>query len=101
MQLTLVLAKRQLESCQRQELSKAGAYFVSIDRKTSVYRLEACKTVFFQEPYQAVHSNAFPYLTDLPVSSSSYPLYGSRTVLHNSVWYSASPLYVGVRLAGK
>ena len=49
--LTHVLVKRQLESWQRQlektVVVKAGAYIVhvSIDRKTTVYRLEACEIV--------------------------------------------------------
>ena len=49
--LTHVLVKRQLESWQRQlektAVVKAGAYIVhvSIDRKTTVYRLEACEIV--------------------------------------------------------
>ena len=42
--LTRVLVKRQLESRQRQlektAVVKAGAYIVSIDRKTTIYRLE-------------------------------------------------------------
>ena len=39
--------KRHLESQQRQlektAVVKAGAYIVSIDRKTTIYRLEACE----------------------------------------------------------
>ena len=49
---TRVLVKRQLESWQRQfektAVVKAGAYIVSIDRKTTVYRLEACEIAFFE-----------------------------------------------------
>ena len=50
--LTRVLVKRQLDSQQRQSektaVVKAGAYIVCIDRKTTVYRLEACKIPFFE-----------------------------------------------------
>ena len=49
---TRVLVKRQIESCQRQlektAVVKAGAYSVSIDRKTTVYRLEVVKTRFLE-----------------------------------------------------
>ena len=48
----------------------AGAYIVSMDRKTTVYGLEAGKITFFEKRVQAVHSNVFPYFTALPVSSS-------------------------------
>ena len=73
---TRVLVKKQLESRQRQlgktAVVKAGAYIVSMDRKTTVYGLEAGKIAFFEKRVQAVHSNAFPYFTGLPVSSSLY-----------------------------
>ena len=66
--------KRQLESRQRQlektAVVKAGAYIVSIDKKETVYKLEACEIAFFANHALAVHSNMFPYFTDLPVSSS-------------------------------
>ena len=72
--LTCVLVKRQLERHQRQlektAVVKAGTYIVSIDRKTTVYRVEAGEIVFFGNTYHDFHSNAFPYFTDLPVSSS-------------------------------
>ena len=49
--LTRNLVKRQLESRQRQlgktAVVKAGTYIVSIDRKTTVYRLEAGEIVPF------------------------------------------------------
>ena len=66
---------RQLERRQRQlgktAVVKVGAYIVSIDRKTTVYRMEVCEIVFFlKNVYQADYSNLFPYFTDLPVSSS-------------------------------
>ena len=90
---TRVLAKKQLESRQRQlgktAVVKAGAYIVSMDRNTTVYGLEAGKIAFFEKRVQAVHSNAFPYFTGLPVSSSCY---SSRAGLYNSASYSASPL---------
>lgn len=42
---------------------KAGAYIVSVNRKTTVYRLKVCEIVFFflflRNAYQAVHSNTF------------------------------------------
>ena len=87
---TRVFVKKQLESRQRQlgktAVVKAGAYIVSMDRKTTVYGLEAGKiTRFFEKRVQAVHSNAFPYFTGLPVSSSLYRRYSSRASLHNSV----------------
>ena len=44
---------------------------VSIDRKTTIYRL---KLRFFEKEYQAIHSNAFLHFTDLPVSSTLYHL---------------------------
>ena len=47
---------------------KSGAYIVSMDRKTTVYRLEASKIAFFEKRVQAVPSNAFPYFIGLPVS---------------------------------
>ena len=93
---TRVLVKKQLESRQRQlgktAVVKAGAYIVSMDRKTTVYGLEAGKIAFFEKRVQAVHSNAFPYFTGLPVSSSLYRCYSSRAGLYNSASYSASPL---------
>ena len=71
---TRVLVKRQLESRQRQlektAVVKAGAYIASIDKKTTVYKLEACEIAFFETRALAVHSNTLPYFTDLPVSSS-------------------------------
>ena len=42
---------------------------MSMDRKTTVYGLEAGKIAFFEKCVQAVHSNAFPYFADLPMSS--------------------------------
>ena len=86
---TRVLVRKQLGSRQRQlgktVVIKAGAYIVSMDRKTTIYGLEAGKIAFFEKGVQAVHSNAFPYFTGLPVSSSLYRLYSSRAGLHNSV----------------
>ena len=70
--LTHVLIKRQLESQLGQmgkEVVKVGDYIVSVDRKTTKYRLEAYEIAFFENPCQAVHSNVFPYFPDLPVSS--------------------------------
>ena len=86
---TRVLVKKQLGSRQRQlgkpVVVKVGAYIVSMDRKTTVYGLEAGKIAFFEKRIQAVHSNAFPYFTDLPVGSSLYHRYSSRAWLQNSV----------------
>ena len=86
---TRVLVKKQLRSRQRQlgktAVMKAGAYIVSMDRKTTVYGLEAGKITFFEKRVQAVHSNVFLYFLGLPVSSSLYRLYSSRAGLHNSV----------------
>ena len=47
---------------------KAGPYIVFIDKKTTVYKLEACEIAFFeiQMCALAVHNNTFPYFTDLP-----------------------------------
>ena len=48
---TRVLVKKQFVSRQRQlgktAVVKAGAYIVSMDRKTTVYELEAGKIAFF------------------------------------------------------
>ena len=48
---TCVLVKKQLESRQRQlgktAVVKAGAYIVSMNRKTTVYGLEAGKILIF------------------------------------------------------
>ena len=81
------LVKKQLESWQRQLKKTAvvnvGVYIVSMDRKTAVYGLEAGKITFFGKRVQAVHSNAFPYFTGLPVSSSLHRLCSSRAGLHN------------------
>ena len=86
---TRVLVKKQLESRQRQlgktAVVNMGAFIVSMDRKTTVYGLEAGKIMFFEKRVQAVHGNVFPYFTGLPVSSSLYRLYSSRARLHNSV----------------
>ena len=69
---TRVLVKRQLESRQGQlektAVVKAWAYIVSIDKKTTVYKLEVCEIAFLKTRALAVHSNGFPYFTDLPVS---------------------------------
>ena len=85
---TRVLVKKQLGSQQRQlgktAVVKAGAYVVSMDRKTSVYGLEDGKIVIFKKRVQAGSSNAFPYFTGMPVSSSLYRRYSSRARLHNS-----------------
>ena len=92
-----VVVKKQLESQQRQ-LGKAlavktGAYIMSVNRKTTVYGLETCESRFLKNAHvPAVHSNTFPYFTDLSVSSSLYHHYSSRAGLHSSVCYSASPL---------
>ena len=57
---TRVLVKKQLESQQRQlgktAVVKAGAYIVSMDRKTTVYGLEAGKILIFEKRIQAVHT---------------------------------------------
>ena len=80
----VLVKKKQLGSWQKQ-LGKtdAGAYIVSMDRKTTIYGLEAGKIVFFEKRVQTVCSNMFPYFTGLSVSSSLY--YSSRAGLHNSV----------------
>ena len=84
---TRILVKKQLGSRQRQlgktTIVKAEAYIVSMDRKTTIYGLEAGKIAFFEKRVQAGHSNAFPYFTGLPVSSSLYHSYRSRAGLHN------------------
>ena len=53
----------------KKEVVKVGGYIVSVDKKTTKYRLEAYEIAFFENPCQAVHSNVFPYFPDLPVSS--------------------------------
>ena len=55
---------------------KAGAYIVSIDKKTTEYKLGACEIAFFETRALAVHSNTLPYFTDLSMSTAG---------LHNSV----------------
>ena len=64
--LTSVLVKKQLESRQKQlgktAFVKAEAYIVCMDRKTTVYGLEAGKITFIEKRVQAVHRIAFPYL---------------------------------------
>ena len=91
---TCVLVKKQLGSrLGKTAVIKAEAYIVSMDRKTAIYGLEAGKITFFiQKRVQAVHSNAFPYFTSLPVSLNLYHRYSSRAGLHNSVRYSPSLL---------
>ena len=78
----VLIKKKQLESWQKQLEKtadvKAGVYIVSMDRKTTVYGLEAGKIACFEKRVQAVLSNAFPYFTGLPVSSSLYLRYSSR-----------------------
>ena len=63
--LTRVLVKRELESLQRQlektAVVKAEAYIVFIDRKTTVYELEAGEIAFLKNVYQAVHCNGFVF----------------------------------------
>ena len=85
---TRVLVKKQLGIPQRQlgktVIVKVGAYIVSMDRKTTVYGLEAGKIAFFEKRVQAGHSNTFPYFTGLPMSSSLYRRYSSRARFHNS-----------------
>ena len=53
--------KRQVESQQRQlgktAVVKAGAYIVSIDRKTTVYRLEAGEIAFFEKTHSCISLN--------------------------------------------
>ena len=50
---------------------KVGAYSVHVDRKTTIYRLQACEIALFEKcVYQAFHSNAFP-LTCLWVQAYS------------------------------
>ena len=64
---TRVHVKKKLGSRQRQlgktAVVKAGAYVVSLDRKTTVHGLEDGKIAFFEKRVQAGHSNAFPYFT--------------------------------------
>ena len=57
---------------------------MSIDRKTTVYEIEACE-LFSEERIPAVHSNVFPYFADLSVSLSLYRRYSTRAGIHNSV----------------
>ena len=84
----VLVKKKQLGSPQRQlgktAVVKAGAYIVSVDRKTTIYGLEAGKIAFFEKHIQAGHSNAFLYFTGLPVSSSLHRHHSSRARLHNS-----------------
>ena len=75
---TIVLRKIDSCSCKKAARKSAktvwkdsgGAYIVSIDKKTTVYKLEACEIAFFENACLDVHSNVLLYFTDLPVSSS-------------------------------
>ena len=93
---TRVLVIKQLESRQRQlgktVVVNAGAYIVSMDRKTIAYRLKAGKIRFFEKRVQAVDSNAFLYFTGLPVSSSLYCLNSHCAGLHDTVQASSDTL---------
>ena len=83
---TCVLVKRsQQRQLGKTAVVKAWAYIVSMDRKTTVYGLEAGKITFFEKRVQAVHINAFLYFTGVPVSLSLYHRYRSRAGLQNSV----------------
>ena len=59
---TRVLVKKQLGSRQRQlgktAVVKAGAYVVSMDRKTSVYGLEDGKIAIFKNAYKLASCTA-------------------------------------------
>ena len=88
---TIVLHEIDKCSCKIKRMSAKSAKtvgkdspweIVSIDRRTTIYGLEAGEIIFFLNAYHAVHSNAF---ADLPVSSSLYHLYSSRAGLHTSV----------------
>ena len=59
------------------------------------WKLVKSRFFFLKKRVQAVHSNAFLYFTGVPVSLSFYCCHSSRTGLHNSAWYSASPLWHG------
>ena len=59
---------------------KAGAYIVSMDKKTTIYELEAGKIAFCENAYKlsiATHSRI-----SLSVNLSFYRLYSSRTGPH-------------------
>ena len=91
---TCVLVKKQLWSWQRQ-LGKTvvvnmGVYIVSMDRKTTIYELQADKIVFFENAYKLSIVTRSRISLAMPVSSSLYRLYSSRARLQNSVWYSPS-----------
>ena len=54
---TRVLVKKQLERrLGKTAIVKAGAYIVSMNRKTTVYGLEAGKILIFEKRVQAVHT---------------------------------------------
>ena len=77
--------KRQLESRQRHlekaAVLKAGAYVVSIGRKTTVYRLEAGEIAFFGNTYRDVHSNStFAGSARFSFSGSQLLIYGLKSV---------------------
>ena len=74
---TIVLRKIDSCSCkkaarksEKTAVVKVGAYIVCIDKKETVYKLEASEIAFFETRAFTVHSNTLPYFTDLPVSSS-------------------------------
>ena len=78
---TIVLRKIDLCSCKKAARKsektvgkdsggESGGLHCLYRQKTTVYKLEACEIAFFEMRALAVHSNALPYFTDLPVSSS-------------------------------
>ena len=83
---TRALVRKQLGSRKRQlgktAVVKVGAYIVSMDRKTTVYRLETGEITF--SAYKLAIAMHVPF-TGLTVSWSLYCLYSSRAELHNSV----------------
>ena len=84
-----VLVKKQLESWQRQlgktVVVQAGVYIVSMDRKTTIYGLQAGKIVFFENAYKLSIVTRSRISLAMPVSSSLHHLYSSRARLHNLV----------------
>ena len=73
---------------------KARAYIVSLDKKTTVYKLEDCEIAFFETRALAVHSNALPYF-HIGLIYKLYDIIPQIYVsLHNCQLYKYTMLYL-------
>ena len=60
------VARKSAKTVGKDSGGESGALHCVIDKKTTVYKLEAFEIALFEMCALAVHSNAFPYFTDLP-----------------------------------